>query len=37
MRFRKNLVPASTEFGYTLNSNMGTLSPKIKLKGTKRL
>lgn len=27
MRFGKNLVPASTEFGYTPNSNMGTSSP----------
>lgn len=32
MRFRKNLVPASTEFGYTPNSNMGTSSPIHKNK-----
>ena len=35
----KKFVLASTEFGYTPNSNMGTSSPipKIKMKGTKRL
>ena len=35
MRFRKNLVPASTEFGYTPNSNMGTSSPIPKNKNKK--
>ena len=35
MRFGKNLVLASTEFGYTLNSNMGTSSPIPKNKNKK--
>ena len=35
MRFIKNLVPASTEFGYTPNSNMGTSSPIPKNKNKK--
>ena len=35
MRFRKNFVPASTEFGYTPNSNMGTSSPIPKNKNKK--
>ena len=35
MRFRKNLVLASTEFGYTPNSNMGTSSPIPKNKNKK--
>ena len=35
MRFRKNLVPASTEFGYTPNSNRGTSSPIPKNKNKK--
>ena len=35
MRFGKNLVLASTEFGYTPNSNMGTSSPIPKNKNKK--